>query len=128
MSDNTIEKHDAEANERAKLNEEAEAAMSNSKPTPTQREADLIRRGLLHPDDKENPEQPTMPSVEEQRRRLADAGATQPYRTRDMGAAQQAGRPAAAQPQTQTAHAASGGHQAAAPRQGAASAKDEDKK
>lgn len=118
MSDavNRTDQMDAQAKERAKLNEEAEAVMANSKPTPTQREADLIKEGLLHPDDKEDPGNPTMPSVDEQRKRVADAGASQPYRTRDMGAAQPAARPVQAQPQ------------APAPRHGASSTKDEEKK
>lgn len=132
MSDavNRTDQMDAEAKERAKLNEEAERVMADSRPTPTQREADLIKEGLLHPDDKEDPNNPTMPSVAEQRKRVADAGASQPYRTRDMGAAQQSAARPTAQPQAQAAHQTHTPAQqhAGAARHGAASAKDEDKK
>ena len=132
MSDpvNRADQMDAEAKARAKLNEEAEAVMANSKPTPTQREADLIKEGLLHPDDKEDPNNPTMPSVSEQRKRVADAGASQPYRTRDMGAAQQqAARPATqAHSTTPSVNPATAGQHASSARHGASSTKDEDKK
>ncbi len=134
MSDavNRTDKIDAEAKERARLNEEAERVMANSKPTPTQREADLIKEGLLHPDDKEDPGNPTMPSVAEQRKRVADAGASQPYRTRDMGAAQpQAARPAPAtqaHSTTPSVNPATAGQHASSARHGASSTKEEDKK
>ena len=61
----------AEEKRRAKqeeINKKAAEVMENSKPTPTQEEADLAKLGLLHPDDRVDPENPEMPSLEEQRK------------------------------------------------------------
>lgn len=61
----------AEDKRRAKQEEnnaKAAEVMEKSIPTPTQEENDKAKLGLLHPDERENPEQPVMPSLEEQRK------------------------------------------------------------
>lgn len=98
-----MDRIEAEAKARDELNRHAEEVMANSRPTPTQREADLIKAGVLHPDDKEDPQNPDMMPLHEQRRRIAEAGNPAPYRTRDMAAPRQAAREPVAQSQTQAA-------------------------
>jgi hypothetical protein len=84
---------DREAGVRASLNAEAERVMNESKPTPTQAEMDAIKRGEMHHDDKVDPENPDMPSLHEQRQRIAEAGGEHAaYRTRSMTSKRDADR------------------------------------
>src|SRR4051812_5736451 len=71
-----VDRMDGEAEARQSLYEEAERVMATSKPTPTQRENDLYKVGAMHPDDKEDPVNPEMPSVADQQKRIAAAGSS----------------------------------------------------
>jgi hypothetical protein len=46
---------------RAKLTEQTMTVTAQSKPTPTQEENDLLKLGLMHPDEKVDPGNPEMP-------------------------------------------------------------------
>lgn len=60
------------AEARRPLVEQAERVMSESRPTPTQEENDLIKTGAMHPDDKEAPDGPTMPPLGVQHAHMAE--------------------------------------------------------
>jgi hypothetical protein len=59
----------------ADLNAEAERVMSESRPTPTQEEADKLKTGEMKPTDIEHVDQPTMPPLHEQQAKVAEADA-----------------------------------------------------
>jgi len=48
---------------RAELTEQTLKVTEQSQPTPTQEENDLLRLGLMHPDEKASPDNPEMPSL-----------------------------------------------------------------
>ena len=76
----------AEAAERARLSAEAQAVMDNSRPTPSQAEVDAIVKGEMDHDDKEDPDNPSMPPLHEQHARIA-AARSGPRRRRSADAA-----------------------------------------
>ena len=49
-------------------NAKAAEVMEKSKPTPTQEENDRAKLGTMHPDEREVPDNPEMPPLEEQRK------------------------------------------------------------
>lgn len=104
------------AEARRPLVEQAERVMNESRPTPTQEENDLIKTGALHPDDKEEPDSPTMPPLHVQHAHMAEATRTDSgedeRRARDRATAR-AGRQAAPEHATGDAAGATGGTQTA---------------
>lgn len=58
---------------RAQLTEQTLAVTAQSQPTPTQEENDLLKLGLMHPDDKANPDVPVMPPLAVQQAALEKA-------------------------------------------------------
>jgi hypothetical protein len=63
----------ADQQARAQLTEQTLKVTSESQPTPTQEENDLLRLGLMHPDEKASPDNPEMPSLEVQQALLQRA-------------------------------------------------------
>jgi hypothetical protein len=59
----TEDQYRADQKVRAELTEQTLKVTSQSQPTPTQEENDLLRLGLMHPDEKVNPDNPEMPSL-----------------------------------------------------------------
>jgi hypothetical protein len=78
----TKEEYQADVEARAKLTEQQNLATSQSQPTPTQEENDLLRLGLMHVDEKVSPDNPEMPPVAVQQlyvqQSIANAGAGEP--------------------------------------------------
>lgn len=69
----TEDQYRADQQARAALTAQQLKVTEQSQPTPTQEENDLLRLGLMHPDDKANPDNPEMPPVEVQRALLEKA-------------------------------------------------------
>jgi hypothetical protein len=63
----------ADQQARAALTTQTLEVTSQSQPTPTQEENDLLKLGLMHPDDKANPDNPEMPPLAVQQALLAKA-------------------------------------------------------
>jgi len=61
----TEEEYRADKEARAKLTQATLLASQNT-PTPTQEENDLLKLGLMHPDDKASPDVQEMPPLDEQ--------------------------------------------------------------
>ena len=59
----TKEQYEADKQARATLTEQTLKVTAESTPTPTQEENDLLRLGLMHPDDKAAPDNPVMPQL-----------------------------------------------------------------
>ena len=69
----TEEQYRADQQARAALTAQQLKVTEQSQPTPTQEENDLLRLGLMHPDDKANPDNPEMPSLAAQQALLQKA-------------------------------------------------------
>lgn len=84
--DETAERARRSREVRGDLAQQQGEVMDNSRPTPTQEENDRAKLGLPV-DEKEESKGPTMPGLEEQQNRVAEAAAGGPgYRTRDSTA------------------------------------------
>lgn len=59
----TKEQYEADKQARATLTEQTLKVTGGSTPTPTQEENDLLRLGLMHPDEKADPDNPVMPQL-----------------------------------------------------------------
>lgn len=59
----TEDQYRADQKVRAELTEQTLKVTDQSQPTPTQEENDLLRLGLMHPDEKASPDNPEMPSL-----------------------------------------------------------------
>jgi hypothetical protein len=95
----TKEEYQAAADARAKLTEQTLLVTSQSQPTPTQEENDLLALGLMHVDEKVNPDSPEMPPLHQQQGYLqqvmasAAAGEPPPEVPAAMSARRGPGRP-----------------------------------
>ena len=63
----------ADQKARAELTAKSLEVSDKSQPTPTQEENDLLKLGLMNPDDKANPDNPTMPPLGVQQEMLQRA-------------------------------------------------------
>ena len=73
--------YDEQKERRAALTTSTLMVTENSRPIPTQEENDLLRLGLMHPDDISNPASPKMPALEVQRAYLTSGeGSVEPVR------------------------------------------------
>jgi hypothetical protein len=63
--------YDEQKERRAALTTSTLMVTENSRPIPTQEENDLLRLGLMHPDEISQPASPKMPALEVQRAYLA---------------------------------------------------------
>ena len=59
--------YDEQKERRAALTASTLMVTENSRPIPTQEENDLLKLGLMHPDEKSTPAAPKMPALEVQR-------------------------------------------------------------
>jgi hypothetical protein len=90
------EQYRADQKVRAELTEQTLKVTSQSQPTPTQEENDLLRLGLMHPDEKATPDNPEMPSLAVQQAMLEKAQpapSQRPPRPQGGGSAPAAGAP-----------------------------------
>lgn len=67
----TEEEYQADKARRAQLTQQTMEVTAGSTPTPTQEENDRLKLGLMHPDEKADPDAPEMPSVAVQQAYLA---------------------------------------------------------
>jgi hypothetical protein len=72
----TEEQYRADQEARAALTKKTLEVTEQNQPTPTQEENDLLRLGLMHPDDKASPQNPEMPPVAVQQAALRHAQQT----------------------------------------------------
>jgi len=73
--------YDQQKERRAALTTSTLMVTENSRPIPTQEENDLLKLGLMHPDEISNPAAPKMPSLEVQRAYLTSGeGSVEPVK------------------------------------------------
>ena len=73
--------YDEQKERRAALTTSTLMVTENSRPIPTQEENDLLRLGLMHPDEISNPASPKMPALEVQRAYLTSGeGSVEPVK------------------------------------------------
>jgi len=73
--------YDEQKERRAALTASTLMVTENSRPIPTQEENDLLKLGLMHPDEKSTPAAPKMPALEVQRAYLTSGeGSVEPVK------------------------------------------------
>jgi len=96
--------YDEQKERRAALTTSTLMVTENSRPIPTQEENDLLKLGLMHPDEISNPAAPKMPSLEVQRAYLTSGeGSVEPVKEEPAPPTRQVPPPARATPEQRPA-------------------------